>query len=129
MVLDQKPDALQQSLASSVYGSCRSGELKLAGFPDYGPYIQGLKETKPETDNHEYQVSVKRGTNLVVLGAFANKWLELDQFKTEATSIIEHHNANFNAGGDFVEEAARTVLGIKTPIWLEIVFSKNMAYS
>lgn len=106
MVLDQKPDLLQQHLATSVYEKCRAGDLQLPSFPDFSGYIQGLKESKPETDEHQYQVCTKRGSNLIVLGALANKWLQSEQFKGDAKAMIENHNSRFNADGDFVEEEA-----------------------
>ena len=105
MLLDQPPDALQQYLANAVYEACRAGDLKLHGFPDFGPLVQGLKEVKPEVSGHEYQVCVKRGASLVVLGSFASKWLQLDQFKDGATDLITRHNEQHNHDGDFVEEA------------------------
>ena len=106
-MLDQKPDGLQQYLATAVYESCRSGELTLHGFPDFQSPIQRLKDSRPEAPPIQYQVTAKRGENLVVLGALCQKWLELDQFKAEAKGVIEHHNSQFNSGGDFVEEESR----------------------
>ena len=104
VLLDQKPDHLQQYLANAVYEACRAGDLKLPNFPDFGVLIQGLKESTPEADTYNYQVCAKRGSKLVVLGSLANKWLQSDEFGAEATSLIEHHNKTFNIDGDFVEE-------------------------
>eukprot|EP00438_Fugacium_kawagutii_P022286 Skav233966 [mRNA] locus=scaffold1008:449531:452135:+ [translate_table: standard] len=108
VVLDQKPDGLQQYLADSVYAACRSDELKLTAFPDFNQFVQGLKEAKVQVQSQEFQVCVKRGACLVPLGAFANKWLESEQFKAEATAILEAHNSKYNETGDFVENETRT---------------------
>ncbi|CAL1126565.1 unnamed protein product [Cladocopium goreaui] len=105
VVLDQRPDGLQQYLANAVYESCRSKQLKLKAFPDFSQYIQSLKDVKPESTGHEYQVCTKRGTTLCVLGSYASKWLESEQFKGDATAIIQQHNQKYNPEGDFVEEA------------------------
>ena len=105
MVLDQRPDGLQQYLVNAVYESCRSKQLKLKAFPDFSQYIQSLKDVKPESTGHEYQVCTKRGTTLCVLGSYASKWLESEQFKGDATAIIQQHNQKYNPEGDFVEEA------------------------
>ena len=83
--------------------------MRLGGFPDFAPYIQGLKDVKPESDGPEYQVCVQKGSQLVVLGAYANKWLESDAFKTDAKTLIDAHNENYNRDGDYVEEPERTV--------------------
>jgi len=95
VVLDQRPDGLQQYLANAVYESCRSKQLKLKAFPDFSQYIQSLKDVKPESTGHEYQVCTKRGTTLCVLGSYASKWLESEQFKGDATAIIQQHNQKY----------------------------------
>ena len=115
ILLDQKPDHLQQYLANAVYESCRGGELRLQGFPDFTPLIQGLKESVPETETYEYQVCAKRGSKLVVLGSLANKWLQSEDFGAEATSLIENHNKNFNIDGDFVEDETDRTHGTVSP--------------
>lgn len=108
VVLDQKPEPLQQHLATAVYEACRAGDLKLAQFPDFATPIQRLKEVKPDTAGHQYQVCVRRGDSLVVLGTYANKWLQSDEFKGHTKQIIEGHNTQYNKNGEFVEEEERT---------------------
>lgn len=104
VVLDQRPDFLQQYLANAVYEAARAGNLRLPSFPDFSTYIQGLRESKADTDTHQYQVCVKRGDSLVALGAFANKWLQSENFQGEAKQLLDHHSKQFNPDGDFVEE-------------------------
>eukprot|EP00438_Fugacium_kawagutii_P001411 Skav219711 [mRNA] locus=scaffold776:216658:218739:- [translate_table: standard] len=104
VVLDQRPDHLQQYLANAVYEAARAGDLSLHGFPNFETYTQGLRDAKPEQDVHQYQVCVKRGTSLVALGTYANKWLQSETFQTEAKQILDQHNKEFNPDGDFVEE-------------------------
>lgn len=104
VVLDQRPDPLQQYLANAVYEAARAGVLRLPSFPDFSTYIQGLRENRVEADTHQYQVCVKRGDKLVALGAFANKWLQSETFQGEAKQILDDHNKQFNPDGDFVEE-------------------------
>ena len=106
VILDSKPDHLQQYLANAVYEACRGNQIRLNGFPDFTPLIQGLKEASPELESRPFQVCVKRGSKLLVLGSLANKWLQSEQFGPEATAIVEHHNSRFNVDGDFVEEVA-----------------------
>ena len=118
VVLDQKPDPLQQYLATAVYESCRKGELALSGFPDFDTHIQRLRDSKPEAPSQQYQVCVKRGESLVVLGAYCSKWLESEQFKSDANALIEHHNGLYNSDGDFVEEESRRELLAKNLLWL-----------
>jgi hypothetical protein len=78
------------------------------------PIHSGLKDVKPESDGPEYQVCVQRGSKLVVLGAYANKWLQSDTFKADAKTLIDAHNENYNADGDYVEEPERTASFKKT---------------
>lgn len=102
----------------------------MSGFPDFAPYIQGLKDVKPESDGPEYQVCVQRGSKLVVLGAYANKWLQSDTFKADAKTLIDAHNENYNADGDYVEEPERTAsfkkqLVVKTYVGIPGSFSSE----
>lgn len=114
VVLDSKPDYLQQYLANAVYEACRGNRIRLNGFPDFAPLIQGLKEASPEVESRPLQVCVKRGSKLLVLGSLANKWLQSEQCGPEANAIVEDHNKRFNVDGDFVEEVAeRTNVCIK----------------
>ena len=106
VILDSKPDHLQQYLANAVYEACRGNQIRLSGFPDFSPLIQGLKEAAPEVEPRPFQVCVKRGPKLVVLGSLANKWLQSEQFGPEANALVEDHNKRFNVDGDFVEETA-----------------------
>ena len=116
VVLDQRPDALQQYLANAVYEAARAGTLRLPSFPDFSAYIQGLKESKADTDTHEYQVCVKRGDSLVALGAFANKWLQSEIFQGEAKQLLDHHNKHFNPDGDYLEEPDERTSLVAKPV-------------
>ena len=103
-MLDQRPDHLQSYLANAVYEACRAGKLSLSGFPNYDTYLAALREGRTESNGREYQVCVRRGGNLIVLAAYANKWLDCEQFKAETNELIQTHNKTFNPDGDFMEE-------------------------
>ena len=95
MVLDTVAEGLANQLANQVYGACRSQSLKLPNFPDFQPLLDSLKAGLSEEQPQDYQVCRQIGDALVILGVFAQKWLEGD-LKDRALQVISDHNKKFN---------------------------------
>ena len=97
-------DELTSRVANSVHNACRSGQLELPGFPDYGPVLAALKGGATETVHKDYKVcSVVNSSQLAVLQVYAQRWLDEELTKEQATRIITDHNAKFNPDGDFLQ--------------------------
>ncbi|CAK9032535.1 unnamed protein product [Durusdinium trenchii] len=102
-------DELTSRVANSVHNACRSGQLELPGFPDYGPVLAALKGGATETVHKDYKVcSVVNSSQLAVLQVYAQRWLDEELTKEQATRIITDHNAKFNPDGDFLQGEVKT---------------------
>ena len=104
VVLDKGAESLQQRVANKLYESSRAGSLEVANFPEYKHLLSALQHVQPSEPQTSYQVTVKRHDKLVILSALASKFLELDDFKEEATQLIEKHNQEFNPDGEYMAE-------------------------
>lgn len=86
-----------------MYESCRSEQLKVVGFPNYAPLVQAIQNLKPSESTTTYEVTIKKHDRLVVLKSLASKWLE-SEFKDETVTLLEQHNKDFNADGEYWHE-------------------------
>lgn len=111
MVLDKPPDLLVQRIANNIYESCRAEKLKLVGFPAFAPIIQAIQQVQPDDMEKKYEVCVKKHDRLVILQAFAAKWLETE-FKDATVTLVEQHNKQFNVDGEYWHENERRVCGL-----------------
>ena len=104
MVLDKGAESLQQRVANKLYESSRAGSVEVANFPEYKNLLSALQHVQPSENQSSYQVTVQRHDKLLVLSALASKFLGSDDFKDEATELIQKHNESFNQDGDFMSE-------------------------
>lgn len=100
VVLDRPADSLMQMLGNKIYEACRADQLKIAGFPLFGPAISAIKDARPADDSRQYAVCVRKHDRLVVLQSLAEKWMSTD-FKDQTSAELESHNARFNKDGEF----------------------------
>lgn len=105
VVLDKAPDGLIQRVANKVYEACRADQLKVVGFPAFGPLVQALQSCKPENQTTNYQVCVRKHDRLVVLQSLAAKWLETE-YKDATVVELENHNQKYNVDGEYWHETA-----------------------
>jgi len=95
-------------VANKLYESCRAGHVEVCGFPQYSHLVSALQNIQTEESQVSYQVCVKRHDRLLVLSALASKFLECEDLKDDAKSLIEQHNANYNPDGDWLAEPEPT---------------------
>ena len=105
VVLDKSPDGLIQRVANKVYEACRADQLKIVGFPAFTPMVQALQSCKPENQNNNYQVCVRKHDRLVVLQSLAAKWLETE-YKDSTVVELEKHNEKYNVDGEYWHEVS-----------------------
>ncbi|CAL1150425.1 unnamed protein product [Cladocopium goreaui] len=108
VVLDRSSQSLQSRVANKLYESCRAGHVEVCGFPQYSHLVSALQNIQTEESQVSYQVCVKRHDRLLVLSALASKFLECEDLKDDAKSLIEQHNANYNPDGDWLAEPEPT---------------------
>ncbi|CAK9030915.1 unnamed protein product [Durusdinium trenchii] len=75
------------------------------GFPDFGPIVSALRNrTTDVVEKNNYKVcKLVDSQKLAVLQVYAQRWLDEDMTKEQATQIITEHNAKFNQDGDFLQ--------------------------
>ena len=110
MMIDGQSETLVTRIANEVYNSCRNHSLSLPNFPQFDPIIESLKQGADDTQQKPFQVCRQVGGSLVVLQAYAQKWLDLDQTQCRANEIVSKHNEQYNPEGLFVAPE-RTLLG------------------
>ena len=101
MVLDSFDDAIKRRVANYIYEKCRSKQLTLQGFPEFGPLLEALKEGHSSTSQRTYQVCVAQQSKLVILQSLAKKFVDAETTKDRAMELINEHNAQYNENGDF----------------------------
>ncbi|CAK8995879.1 Uncharacterized protein SCF082_LOCUS4551 [Durusdinium trenchii] len=87
-------------IGTQLFSMARSGEYRLAGFPDFQAAVSDLKQFQ-RAPMPEYQVCVglADGT-LVIRQSLVDFWsLKHAAFKDKMDSLLEAHNAEFNKRG------------------------------
>lgn len=114
VLLDLPCEELNSRIANQVHDACRAGQLQLPSFPDFTPIVTALKQGPSEAVEKSYKVcKVVDSNKLAVLQLYAQRWIDEDQTREQATQIINDHNSKFNANGDFLQgEAQRLALTV-----------------
>ncbi|CAL1126072.1 unnamed protein product [Cladocopium goreaui] len=102
MMVDGQSDSLVTRVANEVYNSCRNHTLDLPNFPQFDPILDALKQGSDDVQQKPFQVCRHVGGSLVVLQAYAQKWLDLEQTQCRAHDIVSKHNEKYNPDGVFV---------------------------
>ena len=121
-MLDRAPDQLCERVANQVYEMRRTEKLRVVGFPSFNTVVNAIQTMCPDDSGKEFQVTMRKHDRLVVLQAYAQKWME-SEFKDETTSLIEAHNAEFNKDGEFWHEHA------ERPVHVEKRYSSKILYA
>ena len=108
VVLDRSSQSLQSRVANKLYESCRAGHVEVCGFPQFTHLVSALQNIQTEESQVPYQVCVRRHDRLLVLSALASKFLECEDLKEDAQSLIEQHNSKYNPDGDWWAEPEPT---------------------
>ena len=111
-MVDGQSDSLVTRVANEVYNSCRNHTLDLPNFPQFEPILDALKQGSDDVQQKPFQVCRHVGGSLVVLQAYAQKWLDLEQTQCRAHDIVSKHNEKYNPDGVFVA-TERTLCGKK----------------
>ncbi len=101
MVFGNSGTELVNRLGNKIYEQCRNGTMSLAGFPNFQPTIDALREGSTPSTNTTYKVCVQQQSKLVVLESMASKWVNTESLKDEAVTLISEHNKKYNIDGEF----------------------------
>ena len=102
LCLDHSGQDLLTRVSNKVYEACRAGTLALTGFPDFSPLVAALKANGNAGDmTKNFRVTTQRHTTLVILEGLARKWVDNPETRERALAVIESHNNEFNASGQY----------------------------
>lgn len=109
IVLDRNHYHLATRLSNKTYENCRQGLLTLNAFSDFATPIAALKAGHQRQEVADYQVCKQRGSSLVILEAYASKFLEVESLKDKTMEIINAHNSVYNHDGSFLQSERQLI--------------------
>ncbi|CAK8998217.1 unnamed protein product [Durusdinium trenchii] len=101
LTLDHSGVELNHRVANAVYEDARAGRLTVPSFPSFQPLLSALKSGQMSEKTKSFRVSAQRLDKLLVLEALAKKWLDNELTSDKAKALIDEHNKEFNAHGDY----------------------------
>lgn len=100
--LDASGSSLSTRVANKVFDAARSKKLKLNAFPDISSLVASLKRGHAVESTTTYRVTARQNDRLVIVKNLAEKWLNEESTSDEAKRIIEQHNKEHNANGEYM---------------------------
>ncbi|CAK9103440.1 Uncharacterized protein SCF082_LOCUS48319, partial [Durusdinium trenchii] len=107
--LDASGSSLSTRVANKVFDAARSKKLKLNAFPDISSLVASLKRGHAVESTTTYRVTARQNDRLVIVKNLAEKWLNEESTSDEAKRIIEQHNKEHNANGEYMTASAPAV--------------------
>ena len=104
IALDNSGQEILNRVGNRTYEQARAGKISLPGFPDFSPHVAALKNDNTTTENKSYRVTAQVHDRLVLLETLTKKWLEEESTCEEAREIVDAHNQEYNAEGDFMSD-------------------------
>lgn len=86
--------------ANKLYENCRAGALEVSGFPEFKHLLGALQNVASDRVEDSYQVSIRKHDRLLVPSSIASKFLESEELKDDAKTLIEEHNESYSKDGD-----------------------------
>ena len=86
-------------VGQKAYSMCRSGSLKLPGFPCFESVVQDLKNSANEVAMPDFQVCVAVPNGLAIKQNLVDYWSGIDTFQLQVADLVEAHNKKYNPHG------------------------------
>eukprot|EP00435_Cladocopium_sp_Y103_P053758 s494_g17.t1 len=86
-------------VGQKAYSMCRSGSLKLPGFPSFESVVADLKKSANEADSPDFQVCVAVPNGLAIKQNLVDYWSGIDTFQLQVADLVEAHNKKYNPHG------------------------------
>ena len=74
--------------------------IEVPGFPEFKHLLGALQNVASDRVEDSYQVSIRKHDRMFVLSSIASKFLESEELKHDAKTLIEEHNERYNKDGD-----------------------------
>ena len=86
-------------IGQKTYSLCRSGSLKLPGFPSFESVVADLKNNAHEPPVPDFQVCVPVPNGLAIKQNLVDYWTAIDTFQVPMAELLEAHNKKYNPHG------------------------------
>lgn len=87
------------TIGQKAYSMCRSGSLKLPGFPEFESVVNDLKSNTTDLPPPEFQVCLPVPNGIAIKQNLVDYWMANDMFQVEMTDLLEKHNTKYNPHG------------------------------
>lgn len=87
------------AIGQKAYSMCRSGSLKLPGFPEFEHVVNDLKANTTDLPTPDFQVCLPVPNGIAIKQNLVDYWMANDMFQVEMTDLLEKHNAKYNPHG------------------------------
>jgi hypothetical protein len=99
-------DFMRKLVGDIIFEKCRTGSLKLAGFPEFDALIKRLEQltdaaqayTRNASLGYEVTEPFTDGS-LVIAESLVQKFATIDEFVAELDELVSSHNKEFNKEG------------------------------
>ena len=78
---------------------CRSGSLRLPGFPEFEAVVNDLKTNGNEVAVPDFQVCIPVPNGLAIKQNLVDYWTSCDLFHVDMSDLLKKHNEKYNPHG------------------------------
>ena len=86
-------------IGEKVYSMCRSGSLRLPGFPEFEAVVNDLKTNGNEVAVPDFQVCIPVPNGLAIKQNLVDYWTSCDLFQVDISDLLKKHNEKYNPHG------------------------------
>ena len=86
-------------IGEKVYSMCRSGSLRLPGFPEFESVVNDLKTNGNEVAPPDFQVCIPVPNGLAIKQNLVDYWTACDLFQMDIEDLVKKHNEKYNPHG------------------------------
>ena len=86
-------------IGEKVYSMCRSGSLRLPGFPEFETVVNDLKTNGNEVAAPDFQVCIPVPNGVAIKQNLVDYWTACDLFQVEVEDLVKKHNEKYNPHG------------------------------
>ncbi|CAK9109458.1 unnamed protein product [Durusdinium trenchii] len=78
---------------------CRSGSLKLPGFPNFESVVSELKTSTAESPTPAFEVCIPVPNGLAIKQNLVDYWSGMDAYQLQVADMVKAHNQKYNPHG------------------------------
>ena len=86
-------------IGQKAYSMCRSGSLKLPGFPNFESVVSELKTSTAESPTPAFEVCIPVPNGLAIKQNLVDYWSGMDAYQLQVADMVKAHNQKYNPHG------------------------------